>query len=93
MSGETVVVRCPAGPPVTFALVGIVCRWNSGRSQVKLTVQYTLFEGFDCEDSVQSFMQIVQTVMKHKDDLLRCALVVVCWQCVHAAGTDVVGWH
>jgi len=49
-----------------------VCRWNSGRSEVKLNAGDPLFEGFDCEDSVQSFMQIIQTAMKHKDELLRC---------------------
>jgi len=91
VSAEKVVVRCPVGHPVTFAPVCIVCRWNSGRSQVKLTVQDTLFEGFDCEDSVQSFVQIVQTAMKHKDALLRCAHVLVCGQCVLVAGMGVVG--
>jgi hypothetical protein len=60
------------------SVVLIVCRWNSGRSQVELYVADPLFEGFDCEDSVQSFMQIIQTAMKHKDDLLRCMHTNIC---------------
>ena len=46
-------------------------RWNSGRGAVPLTPEDTLFEGFDCEDAVQSFMQIIQTAVKFKDTLLR----------------------
>ena len=52
--------------------VRILGRWNSGRSEVKSNAADPLFEGFDCEDSVQSFIQIIQTAMKHKDELLRC---------------------
>ena len=50
-------------------------RWNSGRSQVPLCDKDTLFEGFDCEDSVQSFIQIVQTIILHFEPLLRCAFM------------------
>jgi len=46
-------------------------RWNSGRSALPLTLEDTLFEGFDCEDAVQSFLQIKQTAGKYKDALLR----------------------
>ena len=46
-------------------------RWNSGRGAVPLTPEDTLFEGFDCEDAMQSFMQIIQTAVKCKDTLLR----------------------
>jgi hypothetical protein len=53
-------------------ILTVACvRWNSGRSLVPLSTDDTLFEGFDCEDSVQSFLQIIQTIVVHKEAVMR----------------------